>query len=99
MTTTIFTNQVCEIKENKYLKFPKTKTLINIGKCGEVGTLKEVRIIPSLLGFTIDVVMEQKFPNEIEMVDAEVNVDINTAMQPMANYQTEEKVDMRQLRQ
>ena len=69
MATTIFTNQVCEIKENKYLKFPKTKTLINIGKCGEVGTLKEVRIIPSLLGFTIDVVMEQKFPNEIEMVD------------------------------
>ena len=37
--------------------------------------------------------------NEIEMVDAEVNVDINTSMQPMTNYQTEEKVDMRQLRQ
>lgn len=36
--------------------------------------------------------------NEIEMVDAEVNVDINTARQPN-NYSFEEKVDMRQLKQ
>ena len=53
MTTTIFTNQVCEIKENKYLKFPKTKTLINIGKCGEVGTLKEVRVKPHFCGLPL----------------------------------------------
>ena len=32
------------------------------------------------------------------MVDAEVNVDINTARQPN-NYSFEEKVDMRQLKQ
>ena len=69
LTTTIFTNQVCVIKENKYLKFPKIKECLNISKCGEVGNLKEVRVKPHFDGFTIDVVMEQKFPNEIEMVD------------------------------
>ena len=37
--------------------------------------------------------------NEIEMVDAEVNVDINTSIQPNINYSSDEKVDMRQLRQ
>lgn len=36
--------------------------------------------------------------SEIEMVDAEVNVDINSSRQPN-NYAFEEKVDMRQLRQ
>ena len=71
MATTIFTNQVCEIKENKYLKFPKTKTLVNIGKCGEVGILKEVRIIPTFLGFTLEVVMEQRFPQEVEPIKNE----------------------------
>ena len=69
LTTTILTNQVCVIKDNKYLKFPKTKDTLNILKCGEVGKLKEVRVKPHFKGFTIDVVMEQKFPNEIEMVD------------------------------
>lgn len=69
LTTTILTNQVCVIKDNKYLKFPKTKDTLNILKCGEVGTLKEVRVKPHFKGFVIDVVMEQKFPNEIEMVD------------------------------
>jgi putative transposase len=69
LTTTILTNQVCVIKDNKYLKFPKTKNVLNILKCGEVGTLKEVRVKPHFKGFVIDVVMEQKFPNEIEMVD------------------------------
>src|SRR5436305_10947668 len=29
-----FTNQDCVIKENKYLKFPKTKEKLNIGKLG-----------------------------------------------------------------
>ena len=37
--------------------------------------------------------------NDIEMVDAEVNVDINTTRQPINNYSFDEKVDMRQLKQ
>lgn len=36
---------------------------------------------------------------EIEMVDAEVNVDINTTIQSIAAYDVDEKVDMRQLKQ
>ena len=71
MTTTILTNQVCVIKEGKYLKFPKTKDMLNILKCGEVGKLKEVRVKPHFNGFTIDVVMEQTFPNEIQPLDNE----------------------------
>ena len=72
LTTTLLTNQVCVIKDNKYLKFPKIKTMLNIGKCGVVGNLKEVRIKPHLLGFTIDVVMEQIFKNEIKSLDNDV---------------------------
>ena len=45
--------------------------MLNISKCGEVGKLKEVRVKPHFDGFTIDVVMEQKFINEIKMVDNE----------------------------
>ena len=37
--------------------------------------------------------------DDIEMVDAEVNVDINASIQSIAAYDTDEKVDMRQLRQ
>ncbi len=37
--------------------------------------------------------------DDIEMVDAEVNVDINASIQTIAAYDTDEKVDMRQLRQ
>ena len=32
----IFTNQDCVIKNNKFLKFPKTKERLNIGKLGYV---------------------------------------------------------------
>lgn len=46
MTLTL-TNQVCKLKDGKYLRFPKTKELLNIGKyMSHVGDLKEVRIIP-----------------------------------------------------
>ncbi len=37
--------------------------------------------------------------DDIEMVDAEVNVDINASIQTIAAYDTDEKVDMRQLKQ
>ena len=37
--------------------------------------------------------------DDIEMVDAEVNVDINASIQTIAAYDVDEKVDMRQLKQ
>ena len=36
-----FTNQTCVIKDNKYLKFPKTKQKLNIGKLSTMGILKD----------------------------------------------------------
>ncbi|MDQ0196444.1 RNA-guided endonuclease InsQ/TnpB family protein [Paenibacillus wynnii] len=53
-----FTNQDCVIKENKYLKFPKTKTHLNIGKLGIRGTLKQVRVIPKYDVFIVELVMD-----------------------------------------
>lgn len=59
--TCIFSNQVCVIKDNKYLKFPKIKTHLNIGKIGNLdGILKEVRVTPNHNYFTVQVVVEIK---------------------------------------
>ena len=56
--TITFTNQTCIIKDDKYLKFPKTKQTLNIGKLGMVGKLKEVKVIPSVAFFTVQVVFD-----------------------------------------
>lgn len=49
--TITFTNQTCVIKDDKYLKFPKTRQTSNIGKLGMVGKLKEVKVIPLAVDF------------------------------------------------
>jgi len=56
----IFTNQVCTVKNNKYLKFPKTKLQLNIGKygLGYNGKLKEVRVLPRSNHYIVEVVFE-----------------------------------------
>jgi len=54
-----FTNQDCVIKENKFLKFPKTKQKLNIGKLAKVeGKLKEVRVIPVYDHYKVECVFE-----------------------------------------
>jgi len=53
-----FTNQDCVIKDGKYLKFPKTKDQLNIGKLGAMGTLKEVIIIPTYNYFVVTLVFK-----------------------------------------
>lgn len=54
-----FSNQTCVIQDNKYLKFPKTKEKINLGKLGQIeGSLKQVRIVPGHTYYTIEVVFE-----------------------------------------
>ena len=65
LDTVIFTNQVCKVKENKYLRFPLTKKKLNIGKYGVTGELKEVRIHPTIWGFSIEIVSEANYDNEI----------------------------------
>lgn len=43
-----FSNQICKIKDGKYLRFPLTKLQLNIGKLGlSEGKFQQVRIIPS----------------------------------------------------
>ena len=55
----IFTNQDCVVKEDKFLKFPKTKEQLNIGKLGFVeGKLKQVRVIPKYNEYVVELVME-----------------------------------------
>ena len=53
-----FSNITCKIKDNKYLRFPKTKLQLNIGKLGMFGTLKQVRVIPHTTYFDVEVVLE-----------------------------------------
>lgn len=57
-TILYFTNITCTIKENKYLRFPKTKFKLNIGKLGMKGTLKQVRVIPHTTYFDVEVVLD-----------------------------------------
>ena len=55
-----FTNQDCVIKENKYVKFPKTKDQLNIGKLGLTDNkLKCVRVIPKYNQFVVELVFEK----------------------------------------
>jgi len=60
------TNQDCQIKDRKYLKLPKTKHRLNIGKLGYIdGALKMVRIVPRYGQY----VMELVFDYSAETVD------------------------------
>jgi len=62
MITAVLTNQICKIKEGKYLRFPGTGEKLNIGKTeGEV-YLKEVRVKPHGGSFVLDIVLEMPEP-------------------------------------
>ena len=58
MITAVLTNQICRIKEEKYLRFPGTGEKINIGKLAGDVRLKEVRIKPHADCFVLDIVLE-----------------------------------------
>lgn len=53
-----FSNQVCVIKDDKFLKFPLTSRRLNIGKLGAMGKLQQVRIIPNYNEYTVELVMD-----------------------------------------
>lgn len=65
MVTAVLTNQICVIKEGKYLKFPETSERINVKLTEKDIRLKEVRIKPHADSFLIDVVMEVKEAGDI----------------------------------
>ena len=63
--TAVLTNQICTIKDGRYLKFPGTKERLNIGYKKEEDLakdtrLKEVRIKPCAGGFVVDVVLQME---------------------------------------
>lgn len=58
LATAVLTNQICTVKEGRYLKLPGTADRLNIGKQGPGTKLKEVRIKPHTDSFTIDIVTE-----------------------------------------
>ncbi|RBW70731.1 RNA-guided endonuclease InsQ/TnpB family protein [Bacillus taeanensis] len=61
----LFTNQDCVIKEKKFLKFPKTKERLNIGKLGAgEGKLKQVRVIPKYGQYVVELVMDVPLKKE-----------------------------------
>jgi putative transposase len=54
-----FTNQDCKIKEGKFLKFPKIKHRLNIGKLGYTeGKFKQVRVIPKYRQYVVEMIFE-----------------------------------------
>ena len=92
--TITFTNQTCVIKEEKYLKFPKTKERVNLGKMGSIGRLQEVRVSPSREHFTVQIVhcidnkSDIKYnPDNIIGIDLGVNnfatITNNIGLQPL----------------
>lgn len=62
----VLTSQDCQIKDRKYLKLPKTKHRLNIGKLGTIdGDFKMVRIVPRYGQY----VMELVFTCQAETAD------------------------------
>lgn len=54
-----FSNQDCVIKDKKFLKFPKTKERLNIGKLGYTeGKLKQIRVLPKYGKYIVELVFE-----------------------------------------
>lgn len=74
----MFTNQDCVIKQNKFLKFPKTKEKLNIGKLGcNKDKLKMVRVIPKHGQYVVEFVLNsQKLKIETGDYGSFMSVDI-----------------------
>ncbi|MFS0725896.1 RNA-guided endonuclease InsQ/TnpB family protein [Paenibacillus sp. 1P07SE] len=53
----VFSNQECVIKEGKFLKFPRTKMQLNIGKLGcKNGKLMQVRGVPRYGNYVVELI-------------------------------------------
>ena len=70
-------NQECVIKDNKYLKLPLTKQLLNIGKLGATdGKFKQVRVIPRYGQYVVEVVWETTLEERTVSTDRYMGVDL-----------------------
>jgi len=71
----VFSNQDCVIKNQKFLKLPKTKQQLNIGKLGRIdGQLKQVRVVPRHGHYIVELIFayarEQKNTAQENVQDA-----------------------------
>jgi putative transposase len=63
----VFSNQICKIKNDKYLTFPLTKNKLNIGKLGfSEGKFQQVRVVPRYDSFVIELVFAVGEKAELE---------------------------------
>lgn len=63
----VLSNQICKLKNHKYLHFPKTKHRLNIGKLGDTNRkLQHIRIIPKYNNFTVEIVFLIGVKEEVE---------------------------------
>jgi putative transposase len=84
----IFSNQDCVIKDGKYLKFPKTKDRLNIGKMGTLqGKLKQVRVIPKYHEYIVELVRDVPFKQEM-LVDNKRYMSIDLGIDNLATIVT-----------
>jgi putative transposase len=82
-----FTNQDCVIKEGKFLKFPKTKQQLNIGKLGYTeGKLKQVRIVPKYGQYVVELIFE--CPLETVSLDKDRYMSIDLGVDNLATLVT-----------
>ncbi|MBP1948654.1 RNA-guided endonuclease InsQ/TnpB family protein [Virgibacillus litoralis] len=74
----IFTNQDCVIKDQKYLKFPKTKERLNIGKLGMAnGKLMQVRVIPKYGHYVVELIVKaDQLPTKLPMTGRFMALDL-----------------------
>ncbi|QQZ61025.1 transposase [Paenibacillus sonchi] len=88
----VFSNQDCVIKERKFLKLPKTRLQLNIGKLGRAhGQLKQVRVVPSHGHYVVELIfacpMEEKEAaqeNVLDVKPSDLLVDVNRSDYLMA---------------
>ena len=75
-----FSNQDCVIKESKFLKFPKTKERLNIGKLGFIeGKLKQVRVLPKYGHYVVELIFQVPFEQEVKESNRRyMSVDLGT---------------------
>ena len=82
-----FTNQDCVIKAGKFLKFPKTKQQLNIGKLGTTeGKLKQVRVIPRHRQYVVELIFE--CPLETAALDKDRYMSIDLGIDNLATLVT-----------
>jgi putative transposase len=73
----LFTNQDCTLREGRFLKFPKTKHRLNVGKLG--GTpekFKQVRVLPRYGQYVVEIIFEYRAETKVVENERYMAVDL-----------------------